>query len=163
MKKRKDDLQIVLEDMAYHRRVILKGLTRSQALSQITGIDVRTERHACEILKEELHNRRAGKFSFITDDDDRPEKQKVVRWGDRMKKDFYQSDDWRAARYAAIRLSRGSCCACGASPKTGAALHVDHIKPKSLYPELALTISNLQVLCQDCNLGKSNRDSTDWR
>jgi 5-methylcytosine-specific restriction endonuclease McrA len=28
---------------------------------------------------------------------------------------------------------------------------------------LELTLSNLQVLCEDCNLGKSNTDATDWR
>jgi len=42
-------------------------------------------------------------------------------------------------------------------------LHVDHIKPRSKYPELSLTFSNLQILCEDCNFGKSNIDQTDWR
>jgi 5-methylcytosine-specific restriction endonuclease McrA len=28
---------------------------------------------------------------------------------------------------------------------------------------LALEITNLQVLCADCNIGKSNTDETDWR
>lgn len=66
-------------------------------------------------------------------------------------------------RYKVIKKSNGKCCACGKSAKDGAVLHVDHIKPKSHYPELALDISNLQVLCSECNLGKGNRDSTDWR
>jgi 5-methylcytosine-specific restriction endonuclease McrA len=26
-----------------------------------------------------------------------------------------------------------------------------------------LRLDNLQVLCEPCNLGKSNRDETDWR
>jgi hypothetical protein len=29
--------------------------------------------------------------------------------------------------------------------------------------DLALKIDNLQVLCADCNCGKGNCDSTDWR
>lgn len=50
--------------------------------------------------------------------------------------------------------------ACGDVNKT---IHVDHIKPRSKFPELSLVQSNLQILCADCNLGKSNKDQTDWR
>lgn len=46
---------------------------------------------------------------------------------------------------------------------TGIELHVDHIKPISRAPDLALNINNLQILCKDCNLGKGNRDKKDWR
>ena len=42
-------------------------------------------------------------------------------------------------------------------------MNVDHIKPRRLYPGLALEKSNLQVLCADCNHGKGNWDQTDWR
>ena len=42
-------------------------------------------------------------------------------------------------------------------------IHVDHIKPRSTHPELALDPNNLQVMCDDCNLGKSNTDQIDWR
>lgn len=52
---------------------------------------------------------------------------------------------------------------CGATPKDGVKMHVDHIKPKSKYPELALEFSNMQVLCDPCNMGKSNIYDTDWR
>jgi hypothetical protein len=76
---------------------------------------------------------------------------------------FYWSDEWRAVRYVALRRSRGVCELCGTPPSVGKPLHVDHIKPRSKYPELELDASNLQVLCADCNLGKSNRDEIDWR
>lgn len=52
---------------------------------------------------------------------------------------------------------------CGANPSDGVKMHVDHIKPRSKFPELALVLDNLQILCEDCNLGKSNKDETDWR
>jgi 5-methylcytosine-specific restriction endonuclease McrA len=52
---------------------------------------------------------------------------------------------------------------CGASPKDGIRVHVDHIKPRRDFPELALTFDNLQVLCEVCNHGKGNWDQTDWR
>jgi hypothetical protein len=78
--------------------------------------------------------------------------------------DFYRSDAWRALRFLALKASNGCCCLCGRSNRQhGVILHVDHIKPRSRYPALALTLSNLQVLCEDCNMGKGNRDDTDWR
>lgn len=52
---------------------------------------------------------------------------------------------------------------CGATPATGAVMNVDHIKPRKLYPHLALDVDNLQILCSDCNHGKGNWDMTDWR
>lgn len=59
-------------------------------------------------------------------------------------------------------LSRDNfCCVfCGRSPATdfGVKLHLDHIKPFSQGGKS--TEENLQTLCQDCNLGKS--DKTDY-
>lgn len=76
---------------------------------------------------------------------------------------FYSSDAWRVVRYQALRRSRGVCECCGAGPAPGRPLHVDHIRPRSRWPNLALDLLNLQVLCADCNLGKGNTDEIDWR
>lgn len=76
---------------------------------------------------------------------------------------FYQSDEWRAVRYLALKAAKGACQCCGTRGTKFTPLHVDHIKPRSKFPDLSLVASNLQVLCRDCNLGKSNRDETDWR
>jgi 5-methylcytosine-specific restriction endonuclease McrA len=77
---------------------------------------------------------------------------------------FYMTEAWRALRYQVLRSSDGRCTLCGRSkPRHGVTLHVDHIKPRSHFPELELERSNLQVLCEDCNLGKGNSDMTDWR
>jgi 5-methylcytosine-specific restriction endonuclease McrA len=75
---------------------------------------------------------------------------------------FLKSEDWKRLRYRALRRYGGRCMACGRSGKT-ATLNVDHVKPRRFYPELALDIGNLQVLCADCNRGKGNKDATDWR
>lgn len=83
-------------------------------------------------------------------------KERVSRYGD----SFYARADWLALRYKAFVILGRLCCLCGAS---SGPMHVDHIKPVSLYPELSLDIKNLQILCGDCNLGKSNKDQTDWR
>lgn len=78
---------------------------------------------------------------------------------------FYQTREWKEARYDALVRSRGACECCGASPRTtpGVTLNVDHIQPISDRPDLALVQSNLQVLCSSCNWGKGARDTTDWR
>ncbi len=77
--------------------------------------------------------------------------------------EFYDSADWAKARYAALRKVAGFCQCCGNRPTTSNPLHVDHIKPRSKFPELELIVSNLQVLCRLCNIGKSARDMTAWR
>lgn len=76
---------------------------------------------------------------------------------------FYRSDAWRLVRYQVLIAHGGACGCCGARASLGKPLHVDHIKPRSRYPELELEASNLQVLCDDCNLGKGATDQTDWR
>ncbi|MCF2947578.1 HNH endonuclease [Paraglaciecola aquimarina] len=77
--------------------------------------------------------------------------------------DFYASNDWLKLRYLAFEKFGNQCSCCGNSPVNGAVLHVDHIKPRSQFPELAFDINNLQVLCGFCNLGKSNKFDTQWR
>lgn len=76
---------------------------------------------------------------------------------------FLASFEWKATRMMAIKKYGPVCQCCGASPKTGAVINVDHIKPRKLFPHLALDLANLQVLCSDCNHGKGNWDQTDWR
>ena len=76
---------------------------------------------------------------------------------------FYATRAWKELRYKVLIKNGQRCQCCGASAIQGASLHVDHIKPRSFYPELALDESNLQILCGDCNIGKSNKDVTDFR
>jgi hypothetical protein len=75
--------------------------------------------------------------------------------------DFFRSGAWRTVRYAALRRSRGRCSCCGRS-SSSITLHVDHVVPRSWEPRLALVDDNLQVLCEDCNLGKLASDSCYW-
>ena len=61
----------------------------------------------------------------------------------------------QALRAQVIGRDNSRCRMCGASVSDGVTLHVDHIVPVS---RGGLTVdSNLQTLCQECNLGKSNR------
>src|SRR5712671_2556441 len=89
----------------------------------------------------------------------RREQRRLVKLYRKLKaarQDFYLSREWLEARYD-ILLKFRKCCLCGSNKR----LHVDHIIPKSkLPPSRWLDKDNLQVLCEDCNLGKSNRDQT---
>lgn len=76
---------------------------------------------------------------------------------------FLLSREWAAVRMVAIERDGGRCACCGRTSADGVVMNVDHIKPRVRYPELALTPSNLQVLCAQCNEGKGNRYETDWR
>jgi 5-methylcytosine-specific restriction endonuclease McrA len=77
--------------------------------------------------------------------------------------EFLSSYEWRKVRMQALRKYGARCQCCGASPADGAVMNVDHIKPRKLFPHLALDLDNLQILCHECNHGKGNWDQTDWR
>lgn len=60
-------------------------------------------------------------------------------------------------RYEILKRNGFRCVRCGRSPATekGVQLHVDHIKAWANGGETVL--DNLQTLCSDCNLGKSDK------
>ena len=64
-------------------------------------------------------------------------------------------------RFIVMKRDNFKCCMCGRSPATtpGLELHIDHIIPWSKGGETM--IDNLQTLCSDCNLGKSNLSETE--
>ncbi|MBI3319102.1 MAG: HNH endonuclease [Candidatus Omnitrophica bacterium] len=60
-------------------------------------------------------------------------------------------------RYAILKRDGFRCVKCGGSPATqpGVQLHIDHVQP---WTKGGVTSQeNLQTLCEECNLGKSNR------
>jgi hypothetical protein len=77
----------------------------------------------------------------------------------REKLGFYDSESWRLLRLQVFKKYGRVCMKCGSKKK----LHIDHIKPRSLYPDLELTFNNLQVLCETCNMEKSNKNCIDYR
>jgi 5-methylcytosine-specific restriction endonuclease McrA len=76
---------------------------------------------------------------------------------------FLKSYAWRKLRMDALVIHGARCQCCGATAADGVRICVDHIRPRKLFPDLALNIDNLQVLCEVCNHGKGNKDQTDWR
>ncbi len=79
---------------------------------------------------------------------------------------FYRSHRWRRLRVDALEANRERygmlACECCGMVDVGS-FHVDHIYPRSTHPELALDPANLQVLCDDCNVGKGTAYTTNWR
>lgn len=102
----------------------------------------------------------AVKSSFVSDC--LPIEQILV-YGNLPSSLFYKSPVWRKARYNALATHGNRCQLCGNGPQTGTVVHVDHIKPRSLYPESCLDPSNLQILCEDCHSAKGTEWIDDFR
>lgn len=77
--------------------------------------------------------------------------------------EFLQSKAWKRLHLQAVQKHGRRCQWCGASPETGAVLNVDHVLPRRLFPDLALRLDNLHVLCGDCNEGKDHWCMCDFR
>lgn len=92
----------------------------------------------------------------------KPAKVKPIKSKAPSDMDFYLSWEWKKLRYNILLRYGAQCMCCGATPST-AVIVVDHIMPRKKFPALAMNEDNLQVLCQDCNMGKSNNDYTDFR
>lgn len=89
-------------------------------------------------------------------------KKKVKVYKPKMD-DFYKSWGWKKLRYAVLKYYGYRCMCCGATPADGKSIVVDHIYPRKKFPKLEMDFNNLQVLCNDCNMGKSDDDYTDFR
>jgi len=127
----------------------LKNLEKIRAYKLAHGITAELDAKQCIIaMSKPLKNYK--------------KKTKKTKQKQRKKEGFYDSREWRDLRYKALKLHGRQCLCCGAKPPE-VVLHVDHVKPRSLYPELELELDNLQILCKDCNLGKSNKDEIDYR
>jgi 5-methylcytosine-specific restriction endonuclease McrA len=80
-----------------------------------------------------------------------------------LRRGFYESREWLGLRYRVLAKHGRACMLCGTGGTPKNPIQVDHIRPRSKYPALELVESNLQVLCRQCNHGKSNTDQTDFR
>ena len=60
----------------------------------------------------------------------------------------------KGMRHEVFKRDNYTCCECGARKSDGATLHIDHIVPVSKGGSDEL--DNLQTLCSDCNLNKSD-------
>ncbi|PRY84476.1 HNH endonuclease [Mongoliibacter ruber] len=70
-----------------------------------------------------------------------------------LSEQFYNSTDWKKIRVQALLSFENVCVNCGSLEN----LAIDHIYPRSKFPEKALELSNTQILCLKCNSSKGNR------
>ena len=56
-----------------------------------------------------------------------------------------------------FQSGRGVCCNRKCKCKLSSDFTVEHIKPKSRYPELTWRIDNMTILCRSCNSRKKDR------
>jgi 5-methylcytosine-specific restriction endonuclease McrA len=68
-------------------------------------------------------------------------------------RDSIDGQYWKQKQY----LHQKRCCAICNKPIPLEGSHIDHIKPISLHPELAVDIENLQIACPPCNISKGNK------
>lgn len=86
--------------------------------------------------------------------------KKRVPKAKRVRDTFYYSEEWIALKKIVYGFYKPICMKCGVK---NTETHVDHIKPRSLHPQLSLDPKNLQILCKDCNLEKLNLNDIDYR
>ncbi len=100
---------------------------------------------------------------------DRRKLQKARRGELEKRQQFYDSWEWKAARYKVLQKHGPVCMLCGSMRQDldlegkRVRIVVDHIKPLHTHWAQRLDHDNLQVLCYDCNKGKGAWDQTDWR
>jgi 5-methylcytosine-specific restriction endonuclease McrA len=76
------------------------------------------------------------------------EKKKIRK----PKRIYYTKEEWAATRTKVFDRDGHICYVCN-----GPGHQVDHLLPKSKYPELALTLDNLKPICWPCNRAKNTK------
>lgn len=67
---------------------------------------------------------------------------------------FYDSWEWKKVRYEALIKFGPKCMLCGSND----GIVVDHIIPVKVDITKSLDLKNLQILCNDCNMGKCQKE-----
>jgi len=70
---------------------------------------------------------------------------------------FYSSPEWTVIRKQVIKEEGRICAECGKRINNDFDITIDHIRPRSKYPKLALVRKNLRILCRTCNSKKGAR------
>jgi 5-methylcytosine-specific restriction protein A len=64
---------------------------------------------------------------------------------------FYSTTEWATLRRRALDRDHWRCVLCGANLHGFGRSRVDHVRPRSEAPELALVLANLRSLCPPCD------------
>lgn len=77
--------------------------------------------------------------------------EKNASKNDLKKQGFYHTPAWRSLRRLALQRDHYLCQNCLRQKRIEKATEVHHVKPIADYPELALTLDNLESLCWSCH------------
>ncbi len=110
-----------------------------------------------EETKKKISKKMKGKKPYEMTDEIR-KKMSIARIG---KFGGENSFSWKGgAIYYRIKQAKirddYTCQICGL--RDPEIMEVDHVKPKSLFPELANDLNNMVVLCPNCHKRKTNRE-----
>lgn len=70
---------------------------------------------------------------------------------------FYKSREWKALRQEALKRDNYECQSCKRKGKYSKAQCVHHLKEVKVVPLLALTLDNLECLCNRCHNKEHDR------
>lgn len=67
----------------------------------------------------------------------------------------------RRLRDYLLQLSDFQCCYCRQRKleRHGMTWDIEHVAPKSLYPQFLFNLKNLAILCKECNIAKGDKDT----
>lgn len=99
----------------------------------------------CKLCGKKLDNRKANLCRICYDKNTPP--QERPRW---------KGGGKNFLRNLALVRDNNTCQICGLLDKE--VMEVDHIKPKSVYPDLANILENLITLCANCHRRKTSRE-----
>ncbi len=126
-----------------------KGKRSKQQISSLTVDDAKTR--LSELIEDWLDEE--GKFHSgapVWED-----KTKTKAFRNIRKKISNQTVGWGNARADLIALLGQYCSYCGIPMRS--VLHIEHVLPKSMFPEKMFEWSNFLLACPSCNSTKSNR------
>lgn len=79
------------------------------------------------------------------------DKVNIVNYGKTTETMVYKSEKYQEWRSLVLARDNHKCVHCGNSGSKHNPLQVDHIKPRSVHPDLAYTVSNGRTLCRKCH------------
>jgi len=159
---------------------LLRKYIKSKGYSEIPKKDNDLYKIYCALENIEVKNRklrdvalneyRLGKLDRFIESNttNEPIKVKKVKTKNKVQlkhsvksvENIYQSPRWADIKKVIYSLYDFKCMKFSNNQNE---MHVDHICPVSKYPAMKWSINNLQLLCKNCNMEKSNVNENDYR
>lgn len=136
---KKHNLTFTKKEVASYTDTWNKGLSKEDQPNYGNIYD----KEARQKMRESARKGKNSNLYIDGSSKDRSFRQKVWDWQNKYKNYILKRDG-------------GKCNECGSTEN----LEIDHKKPVSQFPELAMDLENLQILCKTCHQEKTNNEST---